>query len=72
MSERNGIAPCGQYVDDLRREWWRQEMSCNIIGCDNCSLHQKDEPMYYISSQENMKKGLAIWAKHMLGELEYD
>ena len=69
---KDGIAPCGQEVDDTRHETWRQEMSCNLIGCDKCSLHLKGMPIYYISSENNMKKGIAIWAKHMLGELGYD
>ena len=69
---KDGIAPCGQEVDDTRHEKWRQEMTCNLIGCDRCSLHLKGEPFYYVSSEQNMKHGLAIWAKHMLGELGYD
>lgn len=72
MTEKTGLAPCGQYVDDLRHEWWRQEMSCNLIGCDRCGLHEKGKPIYYISSDHNMKKALALWARHMLGEPGYD
>lgn len=69
---KDGIAPCGQEVDDTRHEKWRQEMTCYLIGCDKCSLHPKDAPMYYVSSENNIKKGIAIWAKHMLGEPGYD
>jgi len=69
---RDGIAPCGQEVDDTRHEKWRQEMTCYLIGCDKCSLHLKDMPIYYASSDDNIKLALSIWAKHMLGEPGYD
>ena len=72
MPENVGLAPCGQYVDDMRHEQWRQEMSCYIIGCDRCGLHRKGEPIYYVSSELNTKRGIAIWARHMLGEPGYD
>jgi hypothetical protein len=69
---KDGVAPCGHEVDDMRHEKWRQEMTCYLIGCDKCSLHSKDTPLYYISSEDNIKHGLSIWAKYMLGELDYD
>ena len=63
----DGKAPCGNFVDDTRREKWRQEFSCNLLGCEKCSLWD-GKTVYY---KENIKKGLSIWAKHQLETEEY-
>ena len=60
-----GMAPCGRFVDDTRREQWRQEFSCTLIGCKSCSLYNGGE-IYY---EGNMKRGLAIWARQQLKEM---
>ena len=55
---KEGIAPCGNVVDDTRHEKWRQEFTCYLIGCKDCRLYNGNE--YY---KHDIKKGLSIWAK---------
>ena len=70
-NDKNGIAPCGNYVDDERHEKWRQECSCLFVGCKNCALYKGGE-IHYEGSDKDIKKGLSIWAKHMLGRPGYE
>ena len=42
IKDNGGIAPCGKYPDDTRREQWRQEFSCCIVGCK--SLEEVSNP----------------------------
>ena len=71
IEDRGGVAPCGKYPDDTRREQWRQEFSCLLVGCRSCGLYDGGE-IHYQYSEESMKKALSIWAKHQLGRPGYE
>jgi hypothetical protein len=71
IEDKGGIAPCGKYPDDTQHEQWRQEASCCVVGCKLCGLYDGGE-IYYEHSEQNMKRGLAIWAKYELGRLGYE
>lgn len=58
MTNKEGIAPCGHFVDDTIHESWWQEFTCYMVGCSSCKFYDGTE--YY---KYSMKKGLSIWAK---------
>jgi hypothetical protein len=57
--------PCG--VIDDETETWKCEIACYMTGCKNCKNFNGTE--YYV---QNMKKGISMWAKHELSEMNKD
>ena len=60
-----GVYKCG-FDDGLpAEEDWKINISCQMVGCKNCKNF--NGTVYF---EANIKKGLAIWARKELKDME--
>ena len=60
-----GIYKCG-FDDGLpAEEDWKNNISCQMVGCKNCKHF--NGTVYF---EANIKKGIAMWARKELKDME--
>jgi len=53
--------PCGAERESSPGEWWKDEISCTLVGCRGCKNFNGTE--FY---RADVRKGVAMWAKKEL------
>ena len=51
--------PCGIADDGPAEDFWKNEISCTVVGCKNCKNF--NGTIYY---EANAAKAVSLWAQH--------